>query len=98
MTKRVVRQGVFETNSSSVHSLTVCDKAEYDRWVAGEMILDTSTDKLVDVKDVDPNKAYRYETHDEYSETAANYEEFEEVHTTKSGDQIVIFGYHGDNH
>lgn len=95
MTKRVVRQGVFETNSSSVHSLTVCDKAEYDRWVAGEMLLDTNTDKLVDVKDANSNKKYDYETYEKYNERASNHEEFEETHTTKSGDQIVIFGYSG---
>lgn len=98
MTKRVVRQGVFETNSSSVHSLTICTQEEYDRWQNGEMVLDTSIDRIVDVKDIDSNKKYRYETYDEYNESASNYEEFEETYTTKSGDQIVIFGYHGDNH
>lgn len=98
MTKRVVHQGVFETNSSSVHSLTICTQEEYDRWQNGEMVLDTSIDRFVDVKDIDANKKYRYETYDEYNESASNYEEFEETYTTKSGDQIVIFGYHGDNH
>lgn len=27
-----VREGVFETNSSSVHSLTMCSKESYERW------------------------------------------------------------------
>lgn len=27
-----VRQGVFETNSSSTHTLTICSKDDYDSW------------------------------------------------------------------
>ena len=32
-----IRNGVFETNSSSTHSITMCTKAEYDAWINGEM-------------------------------------------------------------
>ena len=32
-----IRHGVFETNSSSTHSITMCTKAEYDAWISGEM-------------------------------------------------------------
>lgn len=95
MTKRVVRQGVFETNSSSVHSLTVCDKADYDRWVAGEMVFDHYSDKLVEISDETENDEYRYETTTGYQNRTENYETFKGTHTTKSGDQIVIFGYSG---
>lgn len=34
---KVVRYGVFETNSSSTHSLTVCSATEYDMWRNGEL-------------------------------------------------------------
>lgn len=34
--KRQVRRGVFETNSSSTHSITMCMKSDYDRWNNGE--------------------------------------------------------------
>lgn len=34
-----VRHGVFETNSSSTHSITLCKKSEYDAWVKGEVYL-----------------------------------------------------------
>lgn len=37
-----VRRGVFETNSSSTHSLTMCSKSDYDRWVSGELLLNNS--------------------------------------------------------
>lgn len=34
-----VRRGVFETNSSSIHSITMCMKEDYDKWVNGEIYL-----------------------------------------------------------
>lgn len=32
-----VRQGVFETNSSSTHSITMCTKNEFKEWVDGKI-------------------------------------------------------------
>lgn len=32
-----IRQGVFETNSSSVHSMTMCLESEYQAWLEGKM-------------------------------------------------------------
>ena len=34
-----IRRGVFETNSSSTHSITMCMKEDYDKWVNGETYL-----------------------------------------------------------
>lgn len=34
-----VRQGVFETNSSSVHSLSIINKSIYNRWKDGEICI-----------------------------------------------------------
>lgn len=36
--KGQIRWGVFETNSSSVHSLTMCSNEEYDKWKKGEVL------------------------------------------------------------
>lgn len=36
--KRQVREGVFETNSSSVHALAMCTESEFDRWENGELL------------------------------------------------------------
>lgn len=33
---RQIRSGVFETNSSSTHSLTLCMKSDFDKWKKGE--------------------------------------------------------------
>ena len=32
-----MRRNVFETNSSSTHSITMCSKDEYERWKNGEL-------------------------------------------------------------
>ena len=33
-----VRRSVFETNSSSTHSITMCSENEYDKWKNGELL------------------------------------------------------------
>ena len=37
-----IRRNVFETNSSSTHSLTMCSKNEYDMWESGKVYLNES--------------------------------------------------------
>ena len=34
-----IRREVFETNSSSTHSITICDESDYEKWVNGELYL-----------------------------------------------------------
>lgn len=46
---RQVRRGVFETNSSSTHSLIICTKEEFTKWTHGELMFDTYNDVLVEV-------------------------------------------------
>lgn len=36
--KRQIRQGVFETNSSSEHSLAIVSNNDYERWKKGELV------------------------------------------------------------
>ena len=38
--KRQIRRGVFETNSSSVHSITMCSDDEYSKWNSGELYIE----------------------------------------------------------
>lgn len=35
-----IRQGVFETNSSSLHSLTIIPISKWDKWGKGELLMD----------------------------------------------------------
>lgn len=37
--KRQIRRGVFETNSSSCHSISMCTESEYDAWENGDLLL-----------------------------------------------------------
>ena len=36
--KMQIRRGVFETNSSSVHSITMCSGCDFDFWCVGELL------------------------------------------------------------
>lgn len=50
---RVVRKGVFETNSSSVHSLTIVPNDEkYEKFIDGEMFLSENEDKFLTKEEV----------------------------------------------
>lgn len=88
--KRQIRFGVFETNSSSVHSLTIVSKEEFEKFKNDELRMSwrrnliPSTDEEFDEAD----------TFDSYGE---DYEWFESNYTTKSGDEVVAFGYSGYN-
>ena len=88
---RTIRRGVFETNSSSVHSITIVPAEEFYKWKTGELLYDRDTKTLVDPNKVDFSDeliAYEKYPNDEY-------EYFDKHYTTKNGDKIVAFGYYG---
>jgi hypothetical protein len=41
-----IRIGVFETNSSSTHSLTICSKKQYEEWQRGEIVFCSEDEKF----------------------------------------------------
>ena len=88
-----IRHGVFETNSSSTHSITMCMKSDYDKWVNGELYWDRWGCKLVSKDVVDhsnyPEDYYTYERSFDIE-----YETFCEKYTTQNGEQVVAFGYY----
>lgn len=55
--KIAIRKSVFETNSSSTHSLSVCDKTDFDKWVNGELIADLSRWDLELIRFLTPEEA-----------------------------------------
>lgn len=86
---RQIRRGVFETNSSSVHSLTIASKEEFDKFKAGELrkvwrggLVDSSSN------DFEDGESFEDFGGDEY-------EYFEQTYTTEGGETIVAFGYYG---
>lgn len=42
-----IRRNVFETNSSSTHSICICSQSDYDKFVGGELWYDHSGETLV---------------------------------------------------
>jgi hypothetical protein len=103
-----VRRSVFETNSSSTHSLTILPLDEFEKFEKGELLYDACSEKLVtkeealaDIHKYDPDVTLEdleggyddYRTYDNLG--GGGYETFKQTHTTKSGDVIVAFGYYG---
>lgn len=95
--------GLFETNSSSVHSLTMCNDDMYKRWVSGDGVyykrwshrLVESTAEIEKERE-EEGKYTEYLTHDEfYDYEYIDYETFNDEYTTESGEVIHAFGYYG---
>jgi hypothetical protein len=120
--KKVIRHSVFETNSSSTHTLTICSDDEYERFKNGELYLNQSWSKCFEdlpkfctkEQALEAKAKYDKENNvkvllededffDEFRSFEAYQEEqnssaegvFLETHTTKSGDEVVVFGYYG---
>ncbi len=100
-----VRRNVFETNSSSTHSITMCTESDYGKWKKGELIWDYDEDKLIPVPEgfkerdeegeliEDFENLYTYERFDELE-----YEIFENSFVTPSGEEVIAFGYYGNDY
>lgn len=95
--KKQIRRGVFETNSSSTHSLTWCTKTDYEKWENGEYTYDWYNDKLIPVTDEIKESMNRYLTCEQYEGHCENYDTFYDTYTASNGEEIVAFGYYGYN-
>ena len=120
--KRVIREGTFETNSSSTHSITILSKEDFDRWKNDEnlYLLDNNQvegrlvtrEEAIDTLKKNPwHSSVDWTDEDEVNEILDGdctftfncwrdqeyYDTYDQEYTTKSGDQIVIFGYYGRN-
>ena len=128
--KRQVRRGVFETNSSSVHSLTMCSRSDFNKWSDGETFLYdgsgygypddnkpvyrnfyTKEECIAFIKsgryapdddfDWDDEESVEelFDEHDfrAYEGYERDYEWFDDSYTTSSGEEIVAFGYYGED-
>ena len=98
--KRQIRRGVFETNSSSVHSLTMCTSSDYDKWKNGELVWSRWDDELIPITDEikrsmdnDEREFLTYEQFSDYD--YMEYETYSESFKTPSGETVYGFGYYG---
>lgn len=93
-----IRRGVFETNSSSTHSITICTEEDFKKFLDGQMVLDRWFESLVpfEKKSSDPD---RFITYDEFSSGewyhGYEYETYSESFTTPDGHPMVAFGSYG---
>ena len=103
-----IRKGVFETNSSSTHSLSVCSLERWKQFEKNKLyynffqdIFYTEEQLMVknNLKTKSELKKYCKEegwyTIDGFRELS--YETFEEIVRTPKGEKIMIFGYYGYN-
>ena len=92
-----IRSKVFETNSSSVHSMTVCTRSEMQQWKNGEMVYDWYREKLVPATVVtaeDPKHFWDTQAFSNYVDRHF-LEDFEEEYEMSNGETIIVFGYRG---
>jgi hypothetical protein len=47
-----IRRNVFETNSSSTHSITMCSQSQFDDWKAGKVLFDYWKEVFVKAKEM----------------------------------------------
>lgn len=100
--KEVIRRGIFETNSSSVHSLTMCSDDEYSKWRSGEVYYDRYAHKFVDKsEEIEKEREHygrysEYLTYDEFWDyDCISLTKFDESYTTPNGETVHAFGYYG---
>lgn len=88
-----LRTKVFETNSSSTHSINICTESEWSDWKNGKTLFNPYTGKFMEIQSNNEDTTH-YMTFDDFWEDD-DYEGYEQPYETVSGDKIVIFGKYG---
>ena len=90
-----IRTGIFETNSSSVHTVVICSEEEFKKFNNDELCLNYRTDELVPYSEKD--NSGKFFTAEEFFEDTDmdHYLEHFEEHKTVDGVDIVVFGRWG---
>lgn len=98
-----IRQGIFETNSSSVHALTFFTKDQYDGLVNGDLYYDRWTGKILTedealAEGMNEKEFHRMINAGNISEYASEYlggEGYFGTETTPDGHQVYYMTYFG---
>lgn len=82
--------------------MSICNKDEYDKWLADELWYNMNLDNFLPKDEaikynggMDDYDWDSYISFDQYDDRIENYESFKTEYTTPSGDNVVVFGYHG---
>ena len=62
--KKQIRHSVFETNSSSTHSLTICSKEKFEAWKRGDVLFDQWSEEFI--KTVELTNDQKIDAKDDY--------------------------------
>lgn len=100
-----VRSNVFETNSSSTHSLTMCSNDEFEKFKKGELVLQYGY-KLVPLEEglkeypeatnAEELQEVSYGDYQTWDNLGGDFMEcFHEEYVTPSGEKVHAFGYFG---
>jgi hypothetical protein len=105
-----IRKGVFETNSSSTHSLTMCSAGDYEEWKEGKLFYNDWNENFITKDEVykdleitedmsedvvdDIINDSKYYTYDRFFDEEY-LETFVDRYTTKSKEEVVAFGKYG---
>lgn len=81
--KTQIRNGLFETNSSSVHSITMCADSDFKKWERGELIFNRDDCTLVPLTNED-YIAWKKE----YDECMEKYGEYDDYYMFLTYDQF----------
>lgn len=92
---KTIRNGTFETNSSSTHSIIIMTEEEYNNWENNKLLLDTKSDLLVECSEENLENSC-CKTIDSFYDDC--YLEIDTTHyTSPSGDKLIIICQHGND-
>lgn len=89
--KRQIRRGVFETNSSSVHSITMCTGEEYSKWENNEILYWEDEDKFGTREEIIEELKVKRWYNGELRYPDVNWEDEDEVDEIFSDEQIKTY-------
>ena len=95
--KMQIRRGVFETNSSSVHSITMCTGSDFDRWTDGELLFWEDEKKFGTRDEIieDLQKSTRYDGKLRYPDI--NWDDKDQVSDIFNDENIKTFNQYFQN-
>lgn len=86
-----IRQNVFETNSSSVHTMTICAKEDYNKWIAGEVLM-LNPDYYGNNKDMKQflteDEVKKIDKNYPYTKSSSSY--YEDYYYNNKGEELYI--------
>lgn len=92
--KKTIRFGVYETNSSSIHSLTILKDDDYHRWMNNEIAVNISTGEIYEKDSKHFNFYSKYYSLDKIYDDYNVYEN-EEPLFDKNGNTVHALSIYG---